>query len=119
MGCFVMAETNWMEGSCSIVEGESTAILKALQVMEQRGYTHVIFEMDSKSVVDAVHHLCGGSSEFSSLISKINNIMSCNQNFMVKFRASPEPVQAGPYHWASKFWRSQYFFFKSKIQSIG
>jgi hypothetical protein len=28
-------------------------------------------------------------------------------------------VQAGPYHWASKFWRSQYFFFKSKIQSIG
>jgi hypothetical protein len=33
-------------------------------------------------------------------------------------RAGPEPVQAGPQHWASKFWGPQ-FFFKSNIHSIG
>jgi ribonuclease HI len=84
-GCFVMAETTWIDGSCSIVEGESIALLEALKVLSQRGYSHVIFETDSKSVVDAIHHIRGGVSEFSSLVSNINNFLSCNQNFMVKF----------------------------------
>jgi ribonuclease HI len=43
-----------LDGNCSIVEGESIAILEALKVMEQRGISQVIFEKDSKSVVDAV-----------------------------------------------------------------
>jgi ribonuclease HI len=67
------------------VEGESIALLEALKVMEQKGYAHVIFETDFKCVVDAIHHLRNGSSEFSFLISNTNNILSCNQNFMVKF----------------------------------
>jgi ribonuclease HI len=53
--------------------------------MEQHGITHVIVESDSKSVVDAIKHVSGGSSEFSFLISQINNILSCNPNFVVKF----------------------------------
>jgi ribonuclease HI len=85
MGRFVMAETTWLDGSCSIVEGESIALLEALKVMVQRGYSHVIFETDSKSVVDAIHHFRSGHSEFSFIVSNINNILSCNQNFMVKF----------------------------------
>jgi ribonuclease HI len=56
MGRFVMAETTWLDRSCSIMEGESIALLQALKVMVQRGYSHVIFETDSKSVVDAIHH---------------------------------------------------------------
>jgi ribonuclease HI len=67
------------------MEGESIALFEALQDMEQRGYTHVMFETDSKSVVDAIHHLRGGVSEFSMLVSNINNFLSCNPNFMVKF----------------------------------
>jgi hypothetical protein len=35
--------------------------------------------------VDAIRHLHGGSFEFSFFISHINNILSCNPNFMVKF----------------------------------
>jgi hypothetical protein len=84
MGRFVMAETTWLDGSCSIVEGESIALLEALKVMVQKGYSHVIFETDSKSVVDAIHHFRSGHSEFSFIVSNINNILSCNQNFMVK-----------------------------------
>jgi ribonuclease HI len=67
------------------VEGESIALLEALKVMDQRGYSHVIFESDSKSVVDAIHHFRGGNSEFSLLVSSINNFLACNQNFLVKF----------------------------------
>jgi hypothetical protein len=54
LGRFIMAETTWIDGSCSIVEGESIALLEALKVMEQKGYSHVIFETDSKCVVDAI-----------------------------------------------------------------
>jgi hypothetical protein len=53
-GCFIMAETTWIDGSCSIVEGESIALLEALKVLSQRGYSRVIFETNSKSVVDAI-----------------------------------------------------------------
>jgi hypothetical protein len=34
------------------VEGEFIALLEALKAMNQRGYSHVIFEMDSKNVMD-------------------------------------------------------------------
>jgi ribonuclease HI len=80
-----MAETTWIDGSCSIVEGESLALIEALKVMEQRGYSHVVFETDSKSVVDAIHHFRAGSSEFSFHVNNIHNFLSCNPNFMVKF----------------------------------
>ncbi|PNX96273.1 hypothetical protein L195_g019476 [Trifolium pratense] len=53
--------TAWMMGSFSIVEGESIALLEALKALEQRGTSHVIFEPDSKSVVDAIHHLRGAN----------------------------------------------------------
>jgi hypothetical protein len=80
-----MAETTWINGNCSIVEGESIALDEALRAMEQRGITNVVFELDSKSDVDAVRYFCEGSSEYSYFISHINNILLCNPNFAVKF----------------------------------
>ncbi|CAJ2662609.1 unnamed protein product [Trifolium pratense] len=84
-GNFVQAGTNWREGQCSIVEGESLALLEAMKAMEHRRLTHVIFETDSKSVIDAIHNLHVGSSEFSATICNIKHIMLLNQNFVVKF----------------------------------
>jgi hypothetical protein len=85
MGRFIRAATTWKDGTCSIMEGESIAILEALHELQQQGFSHVIIESDSQTVVDAIRHSPGGSSEFSSIISQINNILSCNPNFMVKF----------------------------------
>jgi hypothetical protein len=81
MGRFIRAETTWRDGTYSILEGESIALIEALQSLEQQGITHAIIETDSKSVVDALRYIRGGSF----LISQINNILSCNPNFMVKF----------------------------------
>jgi ribonuclease HI len=85
MGRFIAVETTWIDGCCSIVEGESLVLLEALHAMEQRGLTHVIMETDSKSVVDTIYHFHGGSSEFCFIISQINNFLLCNPNFKVKF----------------------------------
>jgi hypothetical protein len=42
-GMFVAGGTTWMEGSCSILEGEFIALLEALQEMVRQGVSHVIF----------------------------------------------------------------------------
>jgi hypothetical protein len=85
LGRFVMAETTWVEGSCSVLEGEAVALCEALQALQLRGITHVMIESDSKSLVDALHHLRGGNSEFSSLVSYINTLLLSSPNFSVKF----------------------------------
>jgi hypothetical protein len=64
-----MVETTWLDGSCFIVEGGALALLEALKVMQLICIPQVIFETNSKSVVDAIHHLHGGSSEFSFFLS--------------------------------------------------
>jgi ribonuclease HI len=90
-GQCIVVGTTWYEGKCSILEGEAVALLHALREMEQRGgkwnkgLSQVVFETDSKSVVDVVQHFCGSSSEFSSIIGHINNVLLLNPNFMVKF----------------------------------
>jgi ribonuclease HI len=85
VGGFVAAGTSWMEGNCSVIEGESIVLLDTLRELEQRGISHVVVETDSKSLVDAIHHLHVGSSEFSLLVCQIKNVLFANPNFMVRF----------------------------------
>jgi ribonuclease HI len=84
-GHVIVAGTSWNDGKYSILEGEAVALLHALREMEHRGFSQVIFETDSKNVVDAIQHFRGGNSEFSSIISHINNVLLVHPNFMVKF----------------------------------
>jgi ribonuclease HI len=85
MGRFVKAETTWFDGNYSVIEGEAIALAEALRAMEQQHISQVIFESDSKSVVDATRYLRGGFSEFSLIVSQINNLLCCNPNFKVEF----------------------------------
>jgi hypothetical protein len=55
-------------------------------------------------VVDAIHHFRGGSSEFSFIISNINNSLSCNPNFMVKFIKRQANMVAHTLARAAIFW---------------
>jgi hypothetical protein len=81
-----MAGTSWKKGKYSIIEGETIALLESMKEMEHRGIPHVIFESDSKSVLDAIHNLRNCYSKFSSIICKIKNVLSLNwSNFAVKF----------------------------------
>jgi ribonuclease HI len=105
-----MAGTTWLEGNCSIVEGEYIALLEALKVVENRGISHVIFETDSKSVVDAIHHFRGGSFELSYLISRINNMLSCNSNFKVEFIKRQANMVAHFLARAAICWASRFTF---------
>jgi ribonuclease HI len=109
-GNFVMAGAAWYQGKYSIIEGEAKALLEAMRTMEQNGFSHVIFETDSKNVVDAIHNLRSGISEFSSIISHIRNVLSLNQNFVVKFVRRQANMVAHNLARAAIVWASRYVF---------
>jgi ribonuclease HI len=108
MGNFVLAGTAWYRGKHSIIEGEAKALLEAMSTMEQNGFSHVIFETDSKNVVDAIHNLRLGISEFSSIICNIRNVLSQNQNFVVKFVKRQANMVAHNLARAAIVWASRY-----------
>jgi ribonuclease HI len=85
LGRFIKAGTMWKEATYTVAEGEALALLEAMSTMVSEGATQVIFETDSKCVVDAIHSLHSGSSEFSTIIRNVKCILLSNPNFMVKF----------------------------------
>jgi hypothetical protein len=85
LGRFVAAETTWLAGNYSIMEGEALALYEALKAMHIRSITQMIFETNAKSVADALIHHRGGNSEFSLLVGHINNLLLSSPNFSVKF----------------------------------
>jgi ribonuclease HI len=84
-GRFVVAGTSLKYDNCSTIEGEAMALLDAMKKVERIGLRNVIFETNSKSVVDVIHRRVNGISEFSSLIVMIKNVLSLFSNFLVKF----------------------------------
>ncbi|XP_045811195.1 uncharacterized protein LOC123905578 [Trifolium pratense] len=85
LGQFVLAGTSWIKGKCSIIDGEALALFEAMKELERWGLTNVIFETDSKSVVDAIRCSYVGLSDFSILMCKIKQLLSLHLNFEVSF----------------------------------
>jgi hypothetical protein len=85
IGSFCIGRSSWLQGKFSIIEGEAIALMVTMKEVKRRGFANVIFETDSKSVVDVTHCLHTGVSEFSSLICKIKNMLSLSTNLEVKF----------------------------------
>ncbi|GAU44733.1 hypothetical protein TSUD_88180 [Trifolium subterraneum] len=82
-GVFVAAGTNMSTHKLTIVEGEAMAILEAMREAISRRWFNIVFESDSKVVVDAIHANHQGVSELSSIIASIRLLLQCNQNFEI------------------------------------
>jgi hypothetical protein len=61
-------------------------------------------------IVDAIHRLHGGSSEFSLLICHINNMLLSNPNFKVKFIKRQANMVAHTLARAAISWSSRCIF---------
>jgi ribonuclease HI len=47
----------WKEATYTVAEGEALALLEAMTTMVNEGATQVVFEIDSKGIVDAIYSL--------------------------------------------------------------
>jgi ribonuclease HI len=84
-GHFHLAGTNIIHSPLSILEGEAMALLEAMEEATHRGLSPIIFESDSKLVVDAISSRQSGVSEFSILITRIQSLLRSNNYFEVKY----------------------------------
>ncbi|GAU45877.1 hypothetical protein TSUD_401030, partial [Trifolium subterraneum] len=82
-GQFILAGSNILFEKLNIMEGEAMAIKEAMCESIQRGFTQVIFESDSKLVVDAILTRNIGVSELYSIISCIQSMLLSHPNFEV------------------------------------
>jgi ribonuclease HI len=85
IGSFVAAGTNSCEQNFTVAEGEAMAILEAMREANSRGWSNIIFESDSKVVVEAIDSNPRGRSELCSIIASIKALLQCNPNFEIKF----------------------------------
>jgi ribonuclease HI len=92
------------------LEGEAITILEAIRVASTIGWSNIIFESDSKVVVDAVHSNHHGNSEWSSLISSIKSLLHFHSNFEVKFTKRQANMAAHSLARAACSWSSRMFF---------
>jgi ribonuclease HI len=84
-GGFKLAGSNIVPTTFSVIEGEAMALMEAMEEVIHRGFPYVIFESDSKLVVDAIYSGQSGVSEFSLLISHIQSLLRLHNYFEVKY----------------------------------
>jgi ribonuclease HI len=61
------------------------AILEAIREASSRGWSNIIFDSDSKVVVDAIKATSPGRSELCSIVYEIKSLLQSNSNFEIKF----------------------------------
>ncbi|MCH96078.1 replication protein A 70 kDa dna-binding subunit [Trifolium medium] len=54
-GNFIVAGCNWIREKLTTIEGEAMTLLEAICEAATRGWNNMVFESDSKIVVDAIH----------------------------------------------------------------
>lgn len=72
---FMMAKSHWRDTMLSVKEGEAFALLVAIQWIKDIGLQYVIFESDSKSVVDNIHSSLLYVDEYGSLITHCKSLL--------------------------------------------
>ncbi|MCI37388.1 hypothetical protein A2U01_0058612, partial [Trifolium medium] len=66
---FITGFTQWQQMVLSTEEGESWALLQAMNEVKQRGFERVKFESDSQVLVEAIRTKRRGNSEFLSIVN--------------------------------------------------
>jgi ribonuclease HI len=111
-GSFVEAGSGTCSFKVSVAEGEAKALLEAMRVAcaHGHGWSNIVFESDSKTVVDVVHTNQHGISEFNSIISSITSILHCYTNYEVKFTKRQANMAAHTLARVACSWSSRMFF---------
>ncbi|XVF41286.1 hypothetical protein PTKIN_Ptkin01aG0268300 [Pterospermum kingtungense] len=80
-----LAKTLWYPGLFQIREGEAIGILEALSWVYDLGFQNVLFESDSKVVVDAINSKGEDMSEFGTIIGHCRNLLQRERGFSLHF----------------------------------
>jgi len=82
---FVVGHSTRKSAHISVLEGEVMALQEAIQVAIAKGWDKVVFETDSRTLVDRISDWSSGISEFNAIVSSIKSMLALFFNFEVKF----------------------------------
>lgn len=92
-GSFMEAKTMWFEGVLEPQEVEAMGLWSALNWLKDLGFESIIIEMDCLSVVNAVTKATLNNSDFGTIMSHCNFILSHYPNFRISYiRRQPNLV---------------------------
>ncbi|XVE88930.1 hypothetical protein DITRI_Ditri19aG0109600 [Diplodiscus trichospermus] len=74
-----------LPGLPRVHECEALTLQEALSWVRDLGYSQVIFETDSKMVIDGLHANSPNHSEFGTILSSCNSDLSAEPYFKVKY----------------------------------
>ncbi|XVF79438.1 hypothetical protein PTKIN_Ptkin14bG0223300 [Pterospermum kingtungense] len=85
LGEFIAARVSFFTATTSVKEMEAACLLQAMYWVRLQGFQQVEFEIDAKSVADAVR--CNGVdvTEFGQLVDLCKMVLAEDKNFMVIF----------------------------------
>ncbi|XP_073049166.1 uncharacterized protein [Primulina eburnea] len=84
-GGFIGCRSSVYYGKLLVKEGEAMVLVEAINWVRNMGYQKVVFELDSKSVVDAVGRTGEDLSEFASIIARCKLLMTDKPEHTVRF----------------------------------
>ncbi|XP_058758252.1 uncharacterized protein LOC131631477 [Vicia villosa] len=85
-GMFITAQTKWFSPITDVDTGEALGLLAAINWVLDLGYDNVVFESDSKSVVDSVTIPKPNDSDFGTITGVCFQLLThSTRNFQVKF----------------------------------
>jgi ribonuclease HI len=73
-GQFVLAKTEWHSPILDVDTGEALGLLSAMKWMRDLHLNNVVFELDSKRVVDSFKHNRRDESVFGDIIKDCKNV---------------------------------------------
>jgi hypothetical protein len=63
-GRFITAQARWKKQKVSVLEEDAMALVEAIKFVSSKGWHNVIFESDSRTLVNSQLSQCRGVSEF-------------------------------------------------------
>ena len=85
LGQLFLGKSDYMKFSATVLEVETIGLLEAMKMAISSGIHNVIFETDSRSLVNALYSTTTPLNEFGDLVIQCKNILLSNHDFMVSF----------------------------------
>jgi hypothetical protein len=109
-GVFVIT---WANLSQQVQYGSKEGALtlpEAMKDIASQGINHVNFEINSKRIADALRRPHAEASQFSAIICNVQNMLSLNSNFEVKFIKRQTNIVTHKLAKVTTSWTSCYHF---------
>ena len=84
-GNFLLGKSDYNYSSTTVLEAEAIGLLESMKLAISKAFHHVIFETDSKILVDLLKSTTPSINEIGDLVSECKTMLLNNSDYVVSF----------------------------------